>query len=56
MKKYEKSSLTAEIQTLTLGKLQEIMHVERPFLDPGFFIAGIGQTPRRVPRIICRRS
>lgn len=36
MKKYEKSSLTAEIQTLTLGKLQEIMNVERPFLDPGF--------------------
>lgn len=43
MKKYEKSSLTAEIQSLTLGKLQEIMRVEQPFLDPGFSLPGLSR-------------
>lgn len=35
-KKYEKSSLTAELQNTTLKKLKEVMDVEKPFLDPGF--------------------
>jgi AraC-like DNA-binding protein len=35
-KKYEKSSLTAEIQSTTLRKLEEVMTSEKPFLDPGF--------------------
>jgi AraC-like DNA-binding protein len=35
-KKYEKSSLTDEIQSATLKKLEEIMTKDRPFLDPGF--------------------
>ncbi|WP_353722398.1 helix-turn-helix domain-containing protein [Dyadobacter sp. 676] len=35
-RKYEKSSLTPEIQSTTLGKLEAIMLVEKPFLDPGF--------------------
>jgi AraC-like DNA-binding protein len=35
-KKYEKSSLTAEIQSSTLRKLEEVMSSEKPFLDPGF--------------------
>ncbi|MCF0072366.1 helix-turn-helix domain-containing protein [Dyadobacter sp. CY261] len=35
-RKYEKSSLTPEIQSATLGKLQEIMVSEKLFLDPGF--------------------
>lgn len=35
-KKYEKSSLTAEIQSSTLRKLEEVMTSEKPFLDPGF--------------------
>ena len=35
-KKYEKSSLTEEIQSNTLKKLEEIMHTEKPFLDAGF--------------------
>ena len=35
-KKYEKSSLTAELQNTTLKKLEEVMDVEKPFLDSGF--------------------
>ncbi|WP_229216495.1 AraC family transcriptional regulator [Dyadobacter sp. 3J3] len=35
-KKYGKSSLTAEIQTSTLRKLNDLMKTEKPFLDPGF--------------------
>jgi len=36
IKKYEKSSLTTELQNNTLKKLEEVMKVEKPFLDPGF--------------------
>lgn len=36
IKKYEKSSLTPELQNTTLKKLEEVMDVEKPFLDPGF--------------------
>ncbi|GGM73631.1 hypothetical protein GCM10010967_01510 [Dyadobacter beijingensis] len=36
VRKYEKSSLTPEIQSATLGKLQALMVSEKPFLDPGF--------------------
>ncbi len=35
-RKYEKSSLTEEIQSATLGKLEAVMLAEKPFLDPGF--------------------
>ncbi|KAA0994033.1 AraC family transcriptional regulator [Dyadobacter sp. UC 10] len=35
-KKYEKSSLTEEIQSNTLKKLEDIMLTEKPFLDAGF--------------------
>jgi AraC-like DNA-binding protein len=35
-RKYEKSSLTQEIQSATLGKLEAVMLAEKPFLDPGF--------------------
>lgn len=35
-KKYEKSSLTTELQNTTLRKLEEVMTNEKPFLDPGF--------------------
>jgi AraC-like DNA-binding protein len=34
-RKYEKSSLTQEIQSATLGKLEAVMFAEKPFLDPG---------------------
>ena len=36
VKKYEKSSLTSEIQENTLPKLQELMESEKPFLDSSF--------------------
>ena len=36
VKKYEKSSLTSEIQGNTLPKLQELMETEKPFLDSAF--------------------
>lgn len=36
VKKYEKSSLTQEIQSTTLRKLEEVMAKEKAFLDPGF--------------------
>lgn len=36
VKKYEKSSLTSEIQENTLPKLQELMEKEKPFLDSSF--------------------
>jgi len=36
IKKYEKSSLTPELQNNTLKKLEEVMTAEKPFLDPGF--------------------
>jgi AraC-like DNA-binding protein len=35
-KKYEKSSLTSEIQENTLSKLQHLMENEKPFLDDSF--------------------
>jgi AraC-like DNA-binding protein len=35
-KKYEKSSLTSEIQENTLSKLQNLMEIEKPFLDDSF--------------------
>jgi AraC-like DNA-binding protein len=35
-KKYEKSSLTSEIQENTLSKLQNLMETEKPFLDDSF--------------------
>ncbi|MCE7062465.1 AraC family transcriptional regulator [Dyadobacter sp. CY343] len=36
VKKYEKSSLTEEIQSNTLRKLEEVMQKEKLFLDPSF--------------------
>lgn len=36
IRKYEKSSLTTELQTVTLEKLNEVMKTEKPFLDAGF--------------------
>lgn len=36
IKKYEKSSLTPEIQESTLPKLQALMETEKPFLDSSF--------------------
>jgi AraC-like DNA-binding protein len=36
IKKYEKSSLTPEIQENTLPKLQELMESEKPYLDSSF--------------------
>lgn len=36
VRKYEKSSLTPEIQTTTLNKLQQFMESEKPYLDAGF--------------------
>ena len=36
VKKYEKSSLNPEIQENTLPKLQELMELEKPFLDSSF--------------------
>jgi AraC-like DNA-binding protein len=35
-KKYEKSSLTPEIQSATLSKLRQFMESEKPYLDPDF--------------------
>jgi AraC-like DNA-binding protein len=35
-KKYEKSSLTSEIQENTLSKLQNLMETEKPFLEDSF--------------------
>ena len=35
-KKYEKSSLTTDLQNSTILKLDELMKREKPFLDPGF--------------------
>lgn len=42
-RKYEKSSLTPEIQSTTLGKLEAIMLVEKPFLDPGFSLPALSK-------------
>jgi AraC-like DNA-binding protein len=36
VKKYEKSSLTTEIQDATLEKLDQLMKTEKPFMDAGF--------------------
>jgi AraC-like DNA-binding protein len=35
-KKYEKSSLTSEIRSSVLKKLEDLMMIEKPFLDPQF--------------------
>lgn len=43
VRKYEKSSLTPEIQSATLGKLEAIMHAEKPFLDPGFSLPALSK-------------
>ncbi|OJV21325.1 MAG: AraC family transcriptional regulator [Dyadobacter sp. 50-39] len=43
MRKYEKSSLTPEIQSATLGKLQAVMLAEQPFLDPGFSLPALSK-------------
>ncbi len=42
-RKYEKSSLTQEIQSATLGKLQALMLTEKPFLDPGFSLPALSK-------------
>jgi AraC-like DNA-binding protein len=42
-RKYEKSSLTAEIQSTTLTKLEEIMTREKPFLDAGFSMPALSK-------------
>lgn len=42
-KKYEKSSLTVEIQSATLIKLEEIMTNEKPFLDAGFSMPALSK-------------
>lgn len=42
-RKYEKSSLTQEIQSATLGKLEAVMLAERPFLDPGFSMPALSK-------------
>ncbi len=42
-RKYEKSSLTQEIQSATLGKLEAVMLAERPFLDPGFSLPALSK-------------
>lgn len=43
VKKYEKSSLTEELQTSTLKKLEEIMKTEKPFLDAGFSLPALAK-------------
>ena len=42
-RKYEKSSLTQEIQSATLGKLEAVMLAEKPFLDPGFSMPALSK-------------
>ncbi|GGH53669.1 hypothetical protein GCM10007423_59370 [Dyadobacter endophyticus] len=42
-RKYEKSSLTREIQSATLGKLEAVMLAEKPFLDPGFSMPALSK-------------
>ncbi|SDG40578.1 Helix-turn-helix domain-containing protein [Dyadobacter soli] len=42
-RKYEKSSLTEEIQSATLRKLQAVMLEEKPFLDPGFSLPALSK-------------
>ncbi|MGX5855111.1 helix-turn-helix domain-containing protein [Dyadobacter jiangsuensis] len=42
-RKYEKSSLTEEIQSATLGKLEAVMLAEKPFLDPGFSLPALSK-------------
>ena len=43
VRKYEKSSLTPEIQSATLDKLQAVMLAEKPFLDPGFSLPALSK-------------
>lgn len=42
-KKYEKSSLTEEIQENTLEKLQTLMQTQKPFLDSGFSLPSLAK-------------
>jgi AraC-like DNA-binding protein len=42
-KKYEKSSLTSEIQENTLSKLQHLMENEKPFLDDSFSMPSLSK-------------
>jgi AraC-like DNA-binding protein len=42
-RKYEKSSLTPEIQAATIGKLEAIMLAEKPYLDPGFSLPALSK-------------
>jgi AraC-like DNA-binding protein len=55
-KKYEKSSLTSEIQSTTLRKLEEVMSSEKPFLDPGFSMPvlarRLGISPHHLSQIL----
>lgn len=43
LKKYEKSSLTADIQDNTLTKLVELMEKEKPFLDSTFSLPNLAK-------------
>ncbi|MFN3851642.1 MAG: helix-turn-helix domain-containing protein [Spirosomataceae bacterium] len=43
VKKYEKSSLTNEIQENTLAKLQNLMDTEKPFLNPNFSLPNLSK-------------
>ena len=43
VKKYEKSSLTNEIQENTLAKLQHLMDTEKPFLNPNFSLPNLSK-------------
>ncbi len=43
VKKYEKSSLTNEIQENTLAKLRNLMDTEKPFLNPNFSLPNLSK-------------
>ncbi len=55
-KKYEKSSLTSEIQENTLEKIQLVMQNEKPFLDSSFslpsFAKRLGVSPHHLSQIL----
>jgi len=42
-KKYEKSSLTTEMQNSTIEKLEQLMKTEKPFLDAGFSLPSLAK-------------
>lgn len=42
-RKYEKSSLTPEIQSATVQKLHRVMEAEKPYLDAGFSLPGMAK-------------